>query len=124
MPPELQLDQSVSVLNSQHFFDFVDHEEPEQRAVHVHLLHHNANFQPWRSQVVVQLRDRTLDNSRLQLDEKSSELLNWKMLDQDIEVRKVVFEIQPDEEAEKERRMCKVNQNLNRLAMAIHQTEQ
>jgi hypothetical protein len=100
MPPELQLDETVSLLNSQHFFDFVDHEEPEQRTTHVHLLHHNANFQTWRSLVVVQLRGNRLRIPGHRLVEKSSELLNWKMFDQDIEVRKIVFEIQPDEEAE------------------------
>lgn len=104
MPPELLIEKTVSVLNSQHFFDFVDHEEPEQRTVRIHLLHHNSNFQPLRSQVVVQLRGRIIQIPDHKLVVENSERLTWKMLDQDIEVRKVVYEIQPrkDKDAEDE----------------------
>ena len=100
MPPELLLDRAVSVLNSQHFFDFFDNEEPEQRTIRVHLLHHNANFQPMQTQVVAQLRDRSLKLPGKKLVEKNSELLSWKMLDQDVEIRKTIFEILPDDQAE------------------------
>jgi hypothetical protein len=102
MPPELLIEKAVSVLNSQHFFDLVDHEEPEQRAVRVHLLHHNSNFQPLRSQVVMQLRGRIMKIPNHELVEKSSERLTWKMLDQDIEVRKVIYAIHPNEDEEEE----------------------
>ncbi len=100
MPPELLLDRAISVLNSQHFFDFFDHEEPEKRTVRVHLLHHNTNFQPMRAQVVGQLRDRTLKLPGKKLVEKSSELLSWKMLDQDVEIRKITFDVLPDDQAD------------------------
>lgn len=102
MPPELLIEKTISVLSSQHFFDFVDHEEPEQRTVRVHLLHHNSNFQPMRSQVVMQLRSRLIKIPDHKLVSQSSENLTWRMLDQDIEVRKVVYEIQPKEDDEED----------------------
>lgn len=99
MPADLFFDRAVCVLRSQYFFDFFDEEESENRSLRVHLVHHKSNFQPMQSQVVVQLRDRSLKIPGKKLVEQNSELLHWSMLNQDIEVRKIVFAMEPDEDA-------------------------
>ena len=92
MPTDLVAQGGLGVLRSQYFFEFCVRQNDEYPTMEIHLLHNKSAFQQTSAQMLSIFRSNH-KGYPLRLKERNHEQLNWRFVDQDIDIMKIVFEI-------------------------------
>lgn len=90
MPPGVTPVSATSVFNNHFRFEFADDKKSSGRSIRILLMHDGISIQTNRDRFMKSLKNKTVNNQRLG-KRASTEMLNWEINGEPVEVTKSVF---------------------------------